>query len=174
MKQTFFYFTCFHFCPETKARSRRGYQPHGCSTPTLMLSKTQRDAHTILPRQASLSSVLGWIPGHIPSFSCSVVSVRLFAPRSYYLLCMLCKVRPRILCHVLFLSAIALVCLCQCRLLIMLSARDDLQNFHIEILFTCCYLCSVRIAVSAVHCYILSVSINLHIYMLQCVPYYTW
>ena len=39
---------------------------------------TARNTHPHL-RQASLSLVLGWIPGHVPFFSCSVVLVRLFA-----------------------------------------------------------------------------------------------
>lgn len=53
------------------------YQPHGCPTPTLTQPETQRETHTLLSRQASLSLVLGWIPGHVSSFSCSVVSIRL-------------------------------------------------------------------------------------------------
>jgi hypothetical protein len=44
-------------CPETKERSGRGYQLHGCATPTLTLPKTQRETHTLLSRQASLSLV---------------------------------------------------------------------------------------------------------------------
>lgn len=142
------------------------------------------------------------------------ISPRLSALLSYYLLCMLYKVHPRILCYIPFLSAIALICLCPCCLLIMLSTYCTLlairlsfrlayvpvlctntfaclhhcilflafssrisvlprsllafENFHIQICFSYYYPCSVHIAVSLVHRYVLSNSIHIHIHMLRC------
>ena len=48
----------FVACPETKERSERGYQPHGCPTPKLTLRKKNSEKHTPYSPAKALSLVL--------------------------------------------------------------------------------------------------------------------
>jgi hypothetical protein len=70
---------------------------HRCATPTLTLPKTQRETHTTLPPSLSLIGP-GWIPGHVPFFSCSGC---LFLSLCFliFLLCMFCKDHPCMVCR---------------------------------------------------------------------------
>jgi hypothetical protein len=52
----------------------------GARVTSVDTARTQRETHTLLSRQASLSLAPGWIPDHVPFSSCSVVSVRLRFP----------------------------------------------------------------------------------------------
>jgi hypothetical protein len=119
-------------CPETEERSGRVYQPHGCATPTSTQPKTQRETHTLLSRQASLSLALGWIPDHVSFFSCSIVSVRLRSP-ALLPARMLCRVHPCILCRATLL-----------RILDLPRSLLPFVDFHIRIYFSFYYPFSVH------------------------------